>query len=61
MFLLVIVNDLNVEGVSALPAEADPILVVDTYAVLTLPVPLSFSSLFEGDISNHRGRLICST
>ena len=40
MFLLVVVNDLNIEGVSALPAEADSILIVDTYAVLAFPISL---------------------
>jgi hypothetical protein len=35
-----IVNDLNVEGISALPAEADSVLIVDPYAVLTFPVYL---------------------
>jgi hypothetical protein len=49
MFLLVIVNDLNVEGVSALPAEADSILLVDTYAVLAFPVSLQlFQSVRRG-------------
>jgi hypothetical protein len=34
----VIVNDLHVIGISVLPDEADPILVVDADAVLTLAI-----------------------
>ena len=38
MRLLVVVRDLNLVGISRLPSEANPILIVDPYAVLPAPV-----------------------
>jgi len=35
---LVIVGDLNIKGITVLPSEADPPLVVDPDAVLTFPI-----------------------
>ena len=34
---LVIVRDLDFVGISSLPTETDPVLIVDPYAVLTSP------------------------
>jgi hypothetical protein len=36
----VVVHDLNIEGVTIAPLEADPVLIVDANAVLPLPVAL---------------------
>ena len=35
-----VVKHINVEGVTATPAEADAVLIVDPHAVLSLPVAL---------------------
>ena len=47
--LLVIVNDLDVVGIGLPPDGTDTPLIVDPDAVLSGPVPVSFSSRFPGD------------
>jgi len=38
----VIVDDLDVERVAVIPAEADPPLIIDSDAMLTLPISREF-------------------
>ena len=47
--LLVVIGDLNVEGVSILPAEANAVLVVDPNAVLPFAIARQGFELVAGD------------
>jgi len=47
MFLLMVVNDFNVESISDLASKADSILIVNAHAVLTFSVSLKLLQSFR--------------
>lgn len=55
-----VVDDLDIMGVSRSPAETDPPLLVDTNAVLAGTIPLELLQTVSGrdpEIVEHRGRI----
>ena len=53
VWLLVVIYDLHLAGVLSAPDEADPVLTVDTDAVLAFPVALE-----SFEIAGHGDRLL---
>ncbi len=43
-----VISDFHVKGIALLPFEADPPLVIDPDAVLSLPVPLKYFQAVPG-------------